>query len=203
MRTLFWSNLETIGYLKKELRAGEVFLVEGDTVLGLLADVSEKGVAQLDHIKGRSKKPYLILVGSKEKALRFIEKSSIDKIQTEKLMNACWPGPVTLIFQAKKMLDPHIKSSNGTIALRIPDHAGLLRLLENFNGLFSTSAPVPTTIEAVDSSIMCAVSGIVLNEGNEREQIALPSTIIDCTGERLVVVRHGAFDVSAFVGIMD
>jgi len=77
MKTLLWDNPETIRCIAQELHAGKVVLAEGDTVLGLLADVSEKGRAQLDHIKSRSQKPYLILVGDSKKAFNFkkIEKN--------------------------------------------------------------------------------------------------------------------------------
>jgi tRNA threonylcarbamoyl adenosine modification protein (Sua5/YciO/YrdC/YwlC family) len=201
MRTLFWSNSETIECVEKKLHGGGVVLAEGDTVLGLLADVSQKGRAQLDHIKNRSKKPYLILVGGSKKALSFIETDSYKPLQIEKLMQICWPGPVTLIFRAKAGVTLCSQSADGTIALRVPDHAGLLQLLSQFDGLFSTSAnnagaPVPSAIKEVDSAIISAVACVVMNDDSEKAQSHLPSTIIDCTGEGLVVVRQGAFDAS-------
>jgi L-threonylcarbamoyladenylate synthase len=199
MRTLSWRNQETIDYLEKELRSGGVVLAEGDTVLGLLADVSEKGSAELDRIKSRSKKPYLVLVGDSTKALCLIEKGSNKVFQIEKLINICWPGPVTLIFRAKTGLLLPAQSAEGNIALRVPDHAGLLQLLAHFDALFSTSAnssgqPVPTSLEAVDSTIKSSVACFVANDIYDGSESDLPSTIIDCTGERLVVVREGAFD---------
>ncbi len=198
MRRLSWGNPETIGYLEKELRGGGVVLAEGDTVLGLLADVSEKGRAQLDHIKSRSKKPYLILIGSPQKLFDFIEIDQKKVFQVEKLIDICWPGPVTLIFRARTGVLEAAQSAEGKIALRVPDHAGLLDLLQRFDALFSTSAnstgeSVPSSIDAVDSSIIDSVAAIVVNEHTQSPH-ALPSTIIDCTGEKLVVVRQGAFD---------
>lgn len=207
MRTLLWSNPKTIGYLEKELYSGGVVLAEGDTVLGLLADLSQKGHAQLDHIKNRSKKPYLILVGDRKKALQLIDNDRYKRFQIEKLMNICWPGPVTLIFHAKPGLTWYSKSVDGTVALRVPDHAGLLQLLENFDGLFSTSAnsagdPVPSTMQQVDSAIKSAVACAVVHDDNTAVQSSVPSTIIDCTGERMVVVRQGAFDVDILTDMM-
>jgi L-threonylcarbamoyladenylate synthase len=207
MRILSWNNPETIDYIEKELHSGRVVLAEGDTVLGLLADVSEKGLAQLDQIKSRSKKPYLILIGSPQKVFDFIEIDPKKVIQTEKLINICWPGPVTLIFRAKAGLVSSSKSADGTIAIRVPDHAGLLALLAKIDALFSTSAnssgePVPSSIEAVDSAIKSSVACIIENPPRAKSQSSLPSTIIDCTGDRLVVVREGAFDISKLVNLM-
>lgn len=200
MKELLWGNPETIEHLKKELHNGSVILAEGDTVLGLLVDISEKGIAQLDSIKNRSKKPYLILVGDSKKVLKFIDKDTNKTLQIEKLMNSCWPGPVTLIFKAKQGVAHQAISADGTIALRVPDHAGLLKLLTDFDALFSTSAnksgqSVPMSIDQVDSDIMNAVACVVVNDVQNKFQSTMPSTIIDCTGQHLVLVREGAFDV--------
>ena len=208
MRILSWNNPETIDYVEKELHRGQVVLAEGDTVLGLLADVSEKGVAQLNYIKSRFAKPYLILVGSSKKVFDFIEIDKRKMFQIEKLINGCWPGPVTLIFRAKKGVFEPAQSPEGTIAIRVPNHAGLLQLLSQFDALFSTSAnssgaPVPSSIEQVDKVIMDAVACVVMNDAHEKEQSTVPSTIIDCTGEQLIVVRQGAFDVAKLADIME
>jgi L-threonylcarbamoyladenylate synthase len=201
MKPLFWDNPATIQYVAKLLQEGKVVLAEGDTVLGLLADVSAKGRDQLDHIKSRSQKPYLILIGFPEKAFDFIEIAQDKIFQTEKLIKKCWPGPVTLIFKAKTDIPVYLQSADGTVALRVPDHAGLLQLLSHFNGLFSTSAnnsgqPVPDSLEEVDQSILNAVACVVMNDFHKKTESALPSTIIDCTGEKLVIVRQGPFDLS-------
>jgi|SRR4030095_1983710 len=201
MRTLLWSDYATIELLEKELQKGAVVLGEGDTVLGLLANVSLLGVAQLDHIKKRFNKPYLVLVHDYKKALNLIDYDQEHFFQIEKLMNICWPGPVTIIFKAKRTLPVFMKADDGTIALRVPDHAPLLQLLERFDGLFSTSAnsfgqDYPSTIEQVGDDIVRSVSCIVRNDMHENAHLAVPSTIIDCsTGNQLRVVRHGAFRI--------
>lgn len=56
-------------------------------------------------------------------------------------MERFWPGPLALlIFKAKADLPSYLKGADGTIALRIPAHAGLQQLLVDCEGLFSTSA---------------------------------------------------------------
>ena len=201
MRTLRWSDNATIDLLEKELQKGAVVLGDGDTVLGLLADVSLKGVVKLDHIKKRFKKPYLVLVHDHKKALNLIDYDERQFFQIEKLMNICWPGPVTIIFKAKRTLPAFMKAEDGTIALRVPDHAPLLQLLERFDGLFSTSAnssgqDCPRTIEQVDEDILHDVSCIVRNDVHEDAHGALPSTIIDCSmGNSVRVVRQGVFEI--------
>lgn len=203
MKPLLWGDPRALKTVEKELRDGGVVLAAGDTVFGLLADVSERGYAQLDSIKNRSQKPYLLLVADHKKALSLIDKSAIKICQIEKLLKLCWPGPATLIFRAKASVPQGVKSSEGNVAIRVPDHAGLLQLLQHFDALYSTSAntsgkPVPANLQDVEESIMQAVACIILNE-NEAES-TLPSTIIDCTGEKIKVVREGAFPIDKLAG---
>src|SRR5438105_1939102 len=101
MKPLFWDSPQIIKRVEKELHEGAVILAAGDTVLGLLADVSEKGYRQLDALKKRLLQPYLLLVKNKEKALNLVEKDQSHFFQIEKLMDLCWPGPATLIVKAK------------------------------------------------------------------------------------------------------
>lgn len=206
MKPLFWGNQATHKLIEKELRNGGVVLAEGDTVFGLLADISQAGYAQLDHIKNRSKKPYLLLVANQEKAFDLIEKSEIKICQIEKLINICWPGPATLIFRAKASVPQGVKSPEGNVAIRVPDHAGLLQLLQHFDALYSTSAntsgkQVPASLADVDGSIVQAVACIVLNE-NQAESV-IPSTIIDCTGEKIKIIRNGALPIEKLADFLE
>jgi L-threonylcarbamoyladenylate synthase len=204
MKPLFWDDFNTIDEVEKIIRQAGVVLAEGDTVLGLLADISAQGFAKLDAIKKRSKRPYLLLVGDQKKVLNLIEKSTHVDCQIENIMNICWPGPVTLILKAKSTVPVGVKAPDGTVAIRIPDHAGLLALLQRFEALYSTSAnlagaPVPNRLEEVDSSIMQAVDGIVLNDDGTNS--TMPSTIIDCTGDTIKVIRQGAFPLEKLQAI--
>jgi len=103
---------------------------------------------------------------------------------------------VTLLCTAQEGLPLYMQSEEGTVALRVPDHPQLLALLQKFDGLFSTSAnsagaPVPQLIEEVENEIMQMVDGVVLDKNEKKENV--PSTILDCTGDRIKVVRQGAF----------
>jgi len=196
MKPLLWGNPETIIQVADMLQKGKVVLAAGDTVFGLLADISQEGYAQLDAIKNRSKQPYLLLVENKEKALNLVEKGAAEVFQFEKLLDICWPGPATLILKAKPEVPEGVKSPEGNIAVRVPDHEGLLRLLHRFDALYSTSAnlkgkPVPANLEGVDASILESVSCVVLNDDESGSTLA--STIIDCTGNKPKIVREGAF----------
>src|SRR5581483_12056785 len=137
-KNLLWSKGSDRQLIVNQLQDGNVVLGTSDTVLGLLADTTARGTSLINEIKGRDRKPYIILIESKEKASYFVEQSDLTHYQ--KLLDSCWPGPLTLIFRAKANLPDYIKGINGTVALRVPKHEGLLAILGQFNGLFSTSA---------------------------------------------------------------
>ncbi len=78
------------------------------------------------------------------------------------------------------------------IALRVPDHAGLQKLLPHFTDLFSTSAnisgnPVSRTIKDVDERIVKQVAYAVIDK-KEKSIELLESTITDCSGDYIIVV---------------
>lgn len=206
MKHLCWWEKKTIELLKDLLCKGMVVLGDSDTVLGLLADVSESGKASLDKIKKRANKPYLILVGDIKKALELVEIPHSSVLQFEKLINICWPGPVTLVFRAKSNIPYWIKTTEGTIALRVPNHAGLQALLQHFSALFSTSAnitgePVPQQIEDVNPLVCAEVAAFVYDDRKDKKEVVVPSTILDCTGNGIKVVRQGSVDVAELARI--
>ncbi len=197
MRVFYWDNAESIDILEQALRAGRVVGGSSDTVLGILAELSERSVVALDRIKKRTGKPYVILVADSKRAQSLIIKNEL--LQIEKLMSMCWPGPVTLIFKAKPGILPFVTKSENTVALRVPDHAGLQILLKRFDGLFSTSAniantAIPRNVKELDKRITQHLQFFVIDKHPEKKEY-LPSTILDCTGSVIKVVREGAYPI--------
>jgi L-threonylcarbamoyladenylate synthase len=207
-RTLFWDDLESIKILNKSLDHNALSIVDTDTILGLLGRLTLESYEVLNHIKGgRSGKPYLILLGSSDKLKLFVDQAVLTA-PVMRLIDYCWPGPVTFIFKAQPKLPDFITSSGQTIALRCPKHAGLQKLLNLYDGLFSTSANkssehVPVTSDDINPDILAQIEYLVIDRNNIREQ-AVPSTIIDLSGlvghdqnsyAMIKVVRVGAYPI--------
>ena len=117
------------------------------------------------------------------------------------VMNVVWPGPVTLVLLAKKGTSEFLVSKDNAIAIRIPDHRELRNILLEVGGLFSTSAniagqEVPQTIDALDPVLMQSISLMV---GEDEEVKKQPSTILDCTGDTIKILREGAFQADELV----
>jgi len=203
MQRYSWQDDTAITEMSKLLQGGGVLAGSSDTVFGLLSLANDFGKKRLDEIKGRQDKPYLILAQSFDVVARVVDSAQL--LQVEKLLRVCWPGPLTVIFKpslyAQSFYAPSYMNTvpgSWTIAVRVPKHAGLQKLLAQTGLLFSTSAnktgqPVPTTIDQMDADIVRQVDGIVLDGTEKSSTLLTPSTIIDVTGDKLVMVREGAY----------
>ena len=208
IKKLFWNDLQTIQLLVDSLKNDEVSITSTDTILGLLANLSEQSFSLLNHVKkDRTEKPYLILVSSTEKLDRFVDIENLNQ-NAKNLIEKCWPGPLTIIFKARKDLPHHIASKEGKVALRIPSHEYLRKLLDFFDGLFSTSANKsgklsPKNLYEVDRDVLSKVKYVVLDKKEDLKVDSssalyqtLPSSIIDISNQReVLVLRDGAYSI--------
>ncbi len=189
----YWDQKEITTQLMSILKKGDIVAGTSDTVLGLLAPLTREGKTKLDQIKKRRDKPYIILVSDIRKAAKF--SSAIMSPSLQPLLKACWPGPLTVIVPANKEVPDYIRSATGAISLRVPDHQGLQALLQSVDGLFSTSAnitgeKVPPSLDELAPEIVDEVAMIL---DDRVKKISEPSTIIDCTGSGLKLIRQGAY----------
>ncbi len=195
-KVLWWSDVPTIDLLKQSLDEGMVSVTSTDTVLGFLACINEKTHKIIDAIKGsKPDKPYLILIDSPNKLSAFVDIQTLSE-EAKCITAKCWPGPLTIIFKAKKNLHLCMQSKEGTVALRCPRHTGLLNVLTHYDGLFSTSAnksglPVAKTFQELDRDLLHDVDYVVLDRDSTPTDV--PSTIIDVTSSEVKVVRQGAY----------
>lgn len=202
MKRYSWLDDAAINQMSAILRRGGVLAGSSDTVFGLLALASNEDKQRLNAIKERSDKPYLVLARSLDEVKKLVVDGQL--LQIEKLLEQCWPGPLTVIFNPSFYAEslyapfPSVPTRKWTIAIRVPKHAGLQKLLAQTGPLFSTSAnkagqPTPTTLDQMDQSILNQVDGVVMDADGQSSTLSAPSTIIDATGDKLVMVREGAY----------
>ncbi|HXR98823.1 MAG TPA: L-threonylcarbamoyladenylate synthase [Terriglobales bacterium] len=180
--------------LASRLRAGGVMAVPTDTVYGIAADaLSDSAVARVYACKGRTfNKPLPVVVRDRAQA-RSVGRDMPQIF--ERLADAFWPGPLTLLVAAAPHLPRALTAGTGTIAMRQPDLPLLLALLEACGfPLTATSAnrsgePECLTAAAVAEQFGDALDIIV--DGGASTQ-ALPSTIVDLTQPTPRIVRAGA-----------
>ena len=193
--TLSWSDSNTLQRVVACLQNNKVVLAPSDTVWGLCGVPTQEVFESLNKLKVRNDKPYLILARSLEDIEEY---ACLPKDQAFlRMIDALWPGPLTIIFKAKETAPDFMVSPNGTIAFRIPKHEGLQKILSQVPVLFSTSAnisgsPVPVTYAQVAFSLKKGVDLAVVPEGDDVGQTTVPSTIIDVSQGVVTIIREGA-----------
>lgn len=208
---VFWSNEQHKTRLIEELRGGRVVISSTDTIFGFLGPCTKEAHVSICNLKGgRGKKPFIILISSIDKLWNFVDKSKISD-QMLQFVTKCWPGPVTFVFDAKPGLPDYLVSGATTIALRCPNHAGLLSVLPHFDGLFSTSAnrsvdPFPKRFEDINPEVLAAVPLCIINERGVATNVE--STIVDVSQQKngrtpFTVLRQGAFSLETLKEIYE
>lgn len=176
------------------VQAGGVLAVPTETYYGLGVNPFDgAAVTRLLSIKGRPDgKPILILIGDQAQLQDLVTDVSP---AAQVLMEAFWPGPLTLVFSAGARLPKSVTAGTGTVGVRHTSHTALAELLRHIGPLTGTSAnrsgepPVQTAAE-VERTLGTTVDVIVDGGGT---QGGLPSTVLSvCDGVRMI--REGPID---------
>ena len=179
------------------LRHGGLVAFPTDTVYGLASlPFQAEHVERLYAAKGRnSSRAIAVLVGRVADLPKITsEMGNIAKVLAERF----WPGPLTLVVPKNPRL-PDVLSPTATVGVRMPDHPVALALLRAAGPLAVTSANrsgMDNTFTAEE--VMAQLSGrihLVLDGG--RVPGCVPSTVVDCTGTALVVLREGPISLEA------
>jgi L-threonylcarbamoyladenylate synthase len=109
-----------------------------------------------------------------------------------KLASRFWPGPLTVLVPKKPSL-PESVSATETVGVRIPDHAVALALLRAAGPMAVTSANIsgqtsPSTAEEVFAQLGGRIP-LIIDGG--RTPGGVPSTLVDCTGGEINILRQG------------
>jgi L-threonylcarbamoyladenylate synthase len=162
------------------------------------APFDERALARLWQVKGRSEgKPILILIGNRSQLEPFVR--SIPPAATV-LMNAFWPGPLTIVFPAADELSDAVTAGTGSVGIRLSAWPPLIDLLCRVGPVTGTSAnyegaPPPRRAEEVQDSLGDSVD-LIVDAGPTPG--GRPSTVIDVQGP-IRIIRDGAIERSAIV----
>ena len=185
------------------VQRGGLVVLPTDTVYGVGADAFDHAAVQaLLDAKGRGRDmPPPVLISSA---------TTLDALATKlptyvaALTEAFWPGPLTLVCEQQPSLTWDLGDARGTVAVRMPDHAVALALLERTGPLAVSSANLsglPAATEAAEAEGMLGESvEVVLDAGPSPAQEA--STILDVRGEVPDVLRAGALSVAELNAVL-
>ncbi|MFT3877923.1 MAG: L-threonylcarbamoyladenylate synthase [Propioniciclava sp.] len=172
--------------------SGEVIVLPTDTVYGVGADAtSAPAVQRLLDAKQRGRDfPPPVLVA--EVAMARALASGTDERLTG-LAEAFWPGALTVILNARPTLRMDLGDRGATIAVRVPDHAFTRELLRRTGPLAVSSANVhgrDAALSIADATEQLGdACALYLDDGEASGPV--PSTIVDLTGPKARVLRHG------------
>lgn len=190
----------------KVLRKGELVAFPTETVYGLGADArNPEAIKKVFAAKGRpSNHPLILHLAVPET----IDQQEVDWVSVLtpwardisedalRLINAFWPGPLTLVFKKNKSVLSELTGGHDTVAIRAPDHPIAQELLRKFrDGLVAPSANrfgkvSPTSAVDVRSEFEDKFHLLVLDGGDP--QVGIESTIIDVSsGDHAVLLRPG------------
>jgi tRNA threonylcarbamoyl adenosine modification protein (Sua5/YciO/YrdC/YwlC family) len=178
---------------------GECIVLPTDTVYGIGADAFNGEAVQrlLDaKMRGRDMPPP-VLIGEPS----LIRALATDVPDTAKdLVAQHWPGPLTVICKIQPSLRMDLGETEGTIALRVPDHALTREILRRTGPMAVSSAnlsgkPAALSCDDAVDQLGDEVS-VYLDAGTLTATHGAPSTIVDFTqrdgGE---VLRRGALSL--------
>ncbi|MEO6206640.1 MAG: L-threonylcarbamoyladenylate synthase [Candidatus Limnocylindrales bacterium] len=189
----------------KVLRAGGVVALPTDTVYGIaVALQTPGGIERLFSAKRRPPdKGIMLLLHDATQAGEI----GVMTPAAAALVAACWPGGLTVVVPQRP--DVHLPAAltggAPTIGLRAPAHDSPRTLASGVGPLPVTSANVSGLPEASDAAEILAQLGdvidLVLDGGPAHGGPA--STVVDCTGERPIILRAGAVPVLRVAAILD
>lgn len=189
------------------LRDGGLVAFPTETVYGLGADArNPESIQKIFMAKGRpSNHPVIVHLAAPEQddgsqpdwaslVSPWVRDLSDEAL---KIIDAFWPGPLTLVFKRDKSVLNEITGGQDTVAIRAPAHPVAQELLRQFQGgVVAPSANrfgkvSPTSAADVRSEFEDILDLMILDGGDC--EIGIESTIIDLSsGDRAVLLRPGA-----------
>jgi len=177
------------------LRQGGIIVYPTDTVYGLGCDITKpRAIERIARIKGikPEKANFSFIVFDLSHLSDFTK--PIDNT-VYKLMKRNLPGPFTFILQANSNVPKLMKSKKKTVGIRIPDNNIILDIVKELGN------PILTTSVHSDDEVLEYTTDpelIYEDMGNQVDLVIdggygknIPSTIVDCTGHEVEIVRQG------------
>ena len=190
-----WNNPEIIHKAVTVIQRNGVIVYPTDTVYGLgVIALRTHCLERLFKLKKRPQtKPVPIMIGN----IAMAKKLALVDRRTEKVLEAVWPGPVTVVLAKRQIVPDILTAGKRTVGLRIPDCRLIQILLASLgepitatSANFSGSSPLVSAVEVIK----------VFEKAYPRPDLILdagdlpnnpPSTVLDLTGSQPKILRVG------------
>ncbi|WP_373321814.1 L-threonylcarbamoyladenylate synthase [Micromonospora okii] len=174
------------------IKNGELVVLPTDTVYGVGADAfTPYAVKALSDAKGGTRQAPPVLIGSRHTLDGLV--FTLPQAARD-LVEAFWPGALTIIVEHSPSLSWDLGDDSGTVAVRMPLHPVALEVLRETGPMAVASAakagqPAAVTAEVARDQLGYAVR-TYLEAGPCPDPV--PSTIVDLTGDVPKLLRGGA-----------
>ena len=192
----------TITEAAAEARAGNLIVIPTDTLYGL-AGVAFNAAAVRAIYAAKQRpfnKPIPILLADSHDLDRVVR--TVPDV-ARSFINQFWPGPLTLLLPKHPDLPAEI-SNNDSVAVRIPDSRVGREIIRAAGGALAVTsanlsgqAPAETAVDALNQ--LAGWVTAVVDDGPSPHAAA--STILDCTGDELKLLREGPISAKSLLGL--
>lgn len=175
------------------IRQGGLVAFPTETVYGLGGDaLNPASSRKIYAAKGRpGDNPLIVHIADIEHLQQLVCEIPV---KAQKLAEAFWPGPLTMIYQKSALVPYQTTGGLDTVAVRMPVHPIARRFIQEAGGYVAAPSanlsgkPSPTSAKYVIQDMDGRIDMILSADGAE---IGLESTIVDVTGEVPVILRPG------------
>ena len=186
-------NYEEIKQASESIKQGKLVLFPTETVYGIGADaLNEEAVKKIYEAKGReSDNPLIAHISNLEMLKKLVKE--VGRIE-EKLIDAFWPGPLTIIFNKTDLVPYIITAGLETVAIRMPSNQIARKLIEySKTPIAAPSAnisgkPSGTLVEDILQELDGKVEYII--DGGKVD-IGLESTVVRVIENKVHILRPG------------
>jgi L-threonylcarbamoyladenylate synthase len=203
MNTRITTNIEEIATC---LQSGGIAAIPTETVYGLAGNALDaNSVVKIFEAKRRpSFDPLIVHIAKDFRCFNSIVESVSPN--AKRLIDAFWPGPLTVIFEKTDLIPDIVTSGLSTVGVRMPSHPMTQELLMKLD--FPLAAPSanpfgyisPTSAQHVFDQLNGEIS-LILNGGDS--DVGVESTIVQCKDDRVIVLRLGGLsleDLQSVIG---
>lgn len=189
----FWHWGDPVAPLLATLRRGGVLAIPTESSYGLAVDpASPAGVAAVYRIKHREAgKPLPVVIAEISQLAAWGIDTDLPALQQ---VAAHWPAPLSVLLPLSE--DLPAAAGSGQLAVRVPDHPALCRLLAELGtGLTATSANAsgePPILDPAELPALLAEADAVIVDGGLLPG-GPPSTLVQPAGQGFTVLRPGRF----------
>ena len=184
---------ESIRLAAEILQHGGLVAFPTETVYGLGGDALDPSASmRIYAAKGRpSDNPLIVHIADKKDAAKLAEEVPPT---ANMLMEAFWPGPLTIILKKKPIVPDATTGGLPTVAIRMPSHPAAMEMIRR-SGVYvaapsanRSGRPSPTTAQHVAEDLTGSID-MILDGGPVG--IGIESTIVDLTGDIPMILRPG------------